>query len=73
MGDTGGFTLVMRSGYLRLIALLLILLNVVNTTGEYILSATVVQAAEAAAAADKEESCPENRIPCSSSSLFWRA
>lgn len=52
MGTDGGFGLVLRSPYLRILALMLILLNVVNTTGEYILSATVVQAAEAAAAAD---------------------
>lgn len=45
----GGFALVFASPYLRLIALLLIVLNVVNTTGEYILSASVTDAAKAAA------------------------
>jgi ATP:ADP antiporter, AAA family len=34
----GGFGLVLRSGYLRLVALLIILLNVVNTTGEYLIA-----------------------------------
>lgn len=50
--ESDGFALVLRSKYLRLLALLLILLNVVNTTGEYILSATVVEAAKVAVAAD---------------------
>ena len=43
----GGFKLVMESKYLRLIALLLVLLNIVNTTGEYILSSLVTQDAAA--------------------------
>jgi len=47
----GGFTLVFLKPYLRLIALLLILLNLVNTTGEYILNRTVGDLAEAAFAA----------------------
>ncbi len=40
-----GFALVLRSPYLRLVALLLVLLNVVNTTGEYILASLVTQQA----------------------------
>lgn len=48
----GGFKLVFQDGYLRLIAALLILLNLVNTTGEYILSVFVTEAAEIAQAAD---------------------
>jgi AAA family ATP:ADP antiporter len=48
----GGFGLVLRSPYLRLVAVLLILLNLVNTTGEYILGRSVVSAARLAAAAD---------------------
>jgi ATP:ADP antiporter, AAA family len=48
----GGFGLVLRSPYLRLIAALLVLLNVVNTTGEYVLSRSVVNAARAAAASN---------------------
>jgi AAA family ATP:ADP antiporter len=48
----GGFELVARSAYLRRIALLLILLNVVNTTGEYVLGRSVVTEARLAAAAD---------------------
>lgn len=40
-----GFQLVFRSRYLRLIALLIVLLNVVNTTGEFLLSSVVEQEA----------------------------
>lgn len=43
-----GFALLARNPYLRLICLLLLVLNVVNTTGEYILSQSVVTAASAA-------------------------
>lgn len=48
----GGFGLVLRSPYLRRMAALLVLLNVVNTVGEYVLGRSVVSAAQAAAAAD---------------------
>jgi AAA family ATP:ADP antiporter len=44
-GKANGFALVVQSPYLRLIALLLVLLNVVNTTGEYILANLVTEAA----------------------------
>jgi AAA family ATP:ADP antiporter len=48
----GGFELVLRSPYLRRIAALLVLLNVVNTTGEYVLGRAVLHEAQLAAAAD---------------------
>ena len=48
----GGFGLVFRSGYLRLVALLIVLLNVVNTTGEYMVARLVSANANAMAAAD---------------------
>jgi AAA family ATP:ADP antiporter len=49
-GD-GGFTLLAKSPYLRLICLLLILLNLVNTTGQYVLDKYVLaEAAQRAAA-----------------------
>jgi AAA family ATP:ADP antiporter len=48
----GGFALVFRSPYLRLAALLFVLLNVVNTTGEYILGRSVLAAANAQLAVD---------------------
>lgn len=42
----GGFSLVMRSRYLLLIALMIVLLNWVNTTGEYLLAQMVIEHAE---------------------------
>ncbi|MEM9067624.1 MAG: Npt1/Npt2 family nucleotide transporter [Myxococcota bacterium] len=45
-----GFALVFDRPYLRLIALLILLLNLVNTTGEYILSSYVVDLANEAVA-----------------------
>ena len=52
LGPRSGFTLVFSSRYVLLIAALLVLLNVVNTTGEYILSHLVVERANELAAAD---------------------
>jgi AAA family ATP:ADP antiporter len=52
LAGRGGFSLVLASPYLRLIALLLILLNTVNTTGEYMVGRLLVNAANAATAAD---------------------
>jgi ATP:ADP antiporter, AAA family len=48
----GGFSLVLRSRYLLLIAGMLIVLNIVNTTGEYILGSAVVTHARQLRAAD---------------------
>jgi AAA family ATP:ADP antiporter len=42
LGTDGGFQLVWRHRYLLLIALLIVLLNVVNTTGEFLLDKLVV-------------------------------
>jgi AAA family ATP:ADP antiporter len=50
MRKGGAFRLVMKSKYLLLIALLMLFLNWVNTTGEYILGRTVTQAAARAVA-----------------------
>jgi AAA family ATP:ADP antiporter len=44
-----GFALVLANPYLRLFALLLIVLNVVNTNGNYILESTLLHIADAAA------------------------
>ena len=52
LGGKSGFALVFASPYIRLIALLLVLLNVVNTTGEFILSHIVTVRAQALTAAD---------------------
>jgi AAA family ATP:ADP antiporter len=49
-GRQNGFALVLQSRYLRLVALLLVLLNVVNTTGEYILASLVTSHASQLAA-----------------------
>jgi ATP:ADP antiporter, AAA family len=38
LSGSGGFALVLRSRYLLLIALLIVLLNIVNTTGEYLIA-----------------------------------
>jgi AAA family ATP:ADP antiporter len=51
MGGGNGFAMVFGSRYLGLIALLLVLLNLVNTVGEYILGDAVVIAADARVAA----------------------
>jgi ATP:ADP antiporter, AAA family len=52
LGHRSGFALVFASRYIMMIAGLMILLNLVNTTGEYILSRLVVSHADAALAAD---------------------
>jgi AAA family ATP:ADP antiporter len=54
LSKKGGFSLVFGNRYLILIAALLVLLNIVNTTGEYILGRSVLEHAQglAAAAAD---------------------
>jgi AAA family ATP:ADP antiporter len=43
LGKEGGFQLIFRDRYLLLIALMAVLLNVVNTSGEFLLSKLVVQ------------------------------
>src|SRR5207237_1024844 len=48
--SAGGFQLVFRDRYLLLIALLIVLSNVVNTTGEFILAKSVSEHASVAAA-----------------------
>ena len=48
----GGFGLVFSNPYLRLIAVLIVVLNVVNTNGNFIWSSAVVNAADAAVAGD---------------------
>src|SRR5207249_5087231 len=49
----GGFSLVLSSDYLRLLALLMVLLNVVNTNGNFILDSSLESAAAAAGAGKK--------------------
>ena len=52
LGRSGAFQLVLQNRYLLLIALLMLFLNWVNTTGEYILGRTVKEAAQALLATD---------------------
>jgi len=52
LAGRNGFALVFANPYILLIVALLVVLNIVNTTGEYILSHLVVERAEALAAAD---------------------
>ncbi|AMY08999.1 ADP/ATP carrier protein family protein [Luteitalea pratensis] len=47
LGKAGGFELIRKDRYLLLIALLTVLLNVVNTSGEYLLGRYVVEQAQA--------------------------
>jgi AAA family ATP:ADP antiporter len=58
VGGRNPYSLVLRSHYLLLIAALFLLINWVNTTGEYVLSSIVKHAAEAAAAGTL---APENK------------
>ena len=53
IGDGNAFALVLRNRYLLLIAALILLLNWVNATGEYVLSSIVLRAAEADVAAGR--------------------
>jgi ATP:ADP antiporter, AAA family len=52
MSSEGGFRLVLTNNYLRLVALLVILLNIVNTTGEYIIARLVTAHVNELAAVD---------------------
>jgi AAA family ATP:ADP antiporter len=49
LAGPGGFTLLLRNPYLLLLAALLLILNVVNTTGEYLVGRTVLETAAARA------------------------
>jgi AAA family ATP:ADP antiporter len=52
LSESNGFALVWRNPYLRAIALMMVLLNAVNTTGEYFVSHLVTSQAHAMAAAN---------------------
>jgi AAA family ATP:ADP antiporter len=54
LGKEGGFELVMRDPYLRWIAVFTILLNVVNTTGEFLLTSLVQQQSQAVPVAEQK-------------------
>lgn len=52
LASSAGFKLVLQSRYLRLLAGLVVVLNIVNSMGNYIVDKTVTDAAKAAVAAD---------------------
>ena len=52
LAPIGGFRLVLGNGYLRLIAVLIVLLNLVNTTGEYVVARLLTQHVNELALAD---------------------
>lgn len=54
LSKEGGFRLVLGVKYLRLIAIMIVLYNLVNTTGEYILGSVVTEAAKVEAAGNAE-------------------
>lgn len=54
LDPAGGFQLVTRVRYLRLIAIMIVLYNLVNTTGEYILGSVVTSQATLQAGGDAE-------------------
>jgi ATP:ADP antiporter, AAA family len=56
------FAMVLQRRYLLLIALMLMLLNLVNTTGEYILGSIVEHSARAAVAAGRADGLTEGQI-----------
>jgi len=71
LGGKGGFSLVFGDRYLFLIAMLMVVLNVVNTTGEYLFGRYVVQAAIAMHGADPSAAAArETFIGTTYSSLF---
>ena len=62
IGDGNAFGLVLRNRYLLLMALVIFLLNWVNSAGEYILSSIVKQAADADVAAGRLSAGDEGRF-----------
>jgi AAA family ATP:ADP antiporter len=56
------FRLVFGNRYLRLVAMLILLLNIVNTTGEYVLGRTVAQAAAARVASGEAGGADERQL-----------
>jgi len=56
LGKEGGFALVLGHRYLILIALLMVVLNLVNSTGEFVLGKTVAEEARRAVATEERQS-----------------
>ena len=71
LGKEGGFQLILKDRYLQLIALLTVLLNVVNTSGEYLFGRYVVETAKQIyGAGTGTEALREHFIGTSYSQLF---
>ncbi|MEM7146901.1 MAG: Npt1/Npt2 family nucleotide transporter [Verrucomicrobiota bacterium] len=66
-----GFAMVLKSRYLLLIAALLVVLNIVNTTGEFILSSTVVELADEKVGAEGDEAVGEFIGAFYGTFFFW--
>jgi AAA family ATP:ADP antiporter len=56
LGKEGGFALVLGHRYLFLIAVLMVVLNLVNTTGEFVLGKTVAEEAKRAVVTEEQQS-----------------
>jgi ATP:ADP antiporter, AAA family len=56
LGNEGGFALVLGHRYLILIALLMVVLNLVNSTGEFVLGKTVAEEARRAVVTEERQS-----------------
>jgi len=71
LGKEGGFELIRKSRYLLLIALLTVLLNVVNTSGEYLFGRYVVEQSQAIHGTDPgSEAARERFVGQAYSKLF---
>jgi len=73
LGNDGGFQLIWKHNYLLYIALLILVLNVVNTTGEYLLRSSVYDAARTAArgAEQSAEAIQQFSVSFYSRFYFW--
>jgi len=73
LGKEGGFQLVYKQRYLLLIALMVLVLNFVNTTGEFILGKTVSRSAQRAVASGTSQGLTEAEMigQCYSDFFFW--
>ena len=71
LGKEGGFELIFKDRYLLLIAVLTVLLNVVNTSGEYLFGRYIVEQAQAQFGSGPESAAARERFVGESySSLF---
>lgn len=62
LGKEGGFQLVLKNRYLLLVGMMMLILNTVNTTGEFILGSTVSQTARATLASGQGGGLSEKQL-----------